>query len=185
MSKLFHVIVIVILCVAPVLAQTAAQTPAPSPLDDPAHTFHDALLDNMAGPWKLTGTIGKRPANHTVDAKWILNHQFLQIHEKDAAESNDGNSAYEAMVMIGYDNTSERYVAHWIDIFGGRFSETLGYGTRTGDAIAFIFVYPDGPFRTTFEWQPEQKQWQWRMRQKNASGQWQDFANLTLTRAAN
>lgn len=33
---------------------------------------------------------------------------------------------YEAMVFIGYDNTSERYVVHWIDVFGGRFSETLG-----------------------------------------------------------
>jgi hypothetical protein len=32
-------------------------------------------------------------------------------------------SQYEAMVFIGYDNTSERYVAHWIDIFGGRFSK--------------------------------------------------------------
>ncbi|HEY8226282.1 MAG TPA: hypothetical protein VIG25_13455 [Pyrinomonadaceae bacterium] len=35
-------------------------------------------------------------------------------------------SQYEAMVFIGYDNTSERYVAHWIDIFGGRFSKDEG-----------------------------------------------------------
>jgi hypothetical protein len=41
---------------------------------------------------------------------------------------------------------SERYVAHWIDVFGGRFSETLGYGKRAGDEIDFIFEYPDGPF---------------------------------------
>ncbi len=46
---------------------------------------------------------------------------------------------YEALVFLGYDNASERYVAHWIDVFGGRFSETLGYGTRSGDSIKFIF----------------------------------------------
>jgi hypothetical protein len=33
---------------------------------------------------------------------------------------------------------------------GGRFSETLGYGTRDGNAIRFVFEYPDGPFRTTY-----------------------------------
>ena len=57
--------------------------------------------------------------------------------------------------MIGYDHTSERYVAHWMDIYGGRFSETLGYGVRSGDQIEFVFEYPDGPFHTTFRWLPE------------------------------
>jgi hypothetical protein len=38
--------------------------------------------------------------------------------------------AYQAAVFIGFDNTSERYVAHWIDAGGGRFSETLGFGKR-------------------------------------------------------
>ena len=71
--------------------------------------------------------------------------------------------------------------ARW-DIYGGRFSETLGYGVRSGDQIEFLFEYPDGPFRTTFRWLPEKTQWQWRMRTKNSRGQWVEFANLTLTR---
>jgi hypothetical protein len=54
--------------------------------------------------------------------------------------------------MIGYDNMSERYVVHWIDVFGVRFSETLGYGKRVGNEIDFIFEYPDGPFRTNLIW---------------------------------
>jgi hypothetical protein len=83
--------------------------------------------------------------------------------------------------MIGYDNVSERYVAHWLDVYGGRFSETLGYGTRSGDQIEFVFEYPDGPFRTTFRWMADKKQWQWQMRTKNSAGKWVDFSNLTLT----
>jgi hypothetical protein len=58
---------------------------------------------------------------------------------------------------VGYDNTSERYVAHWLDVYGGRFSETLGYGRRSSDSIEFVFEYPAGPFHTTFSWKPETK----------------------------
>ena len=61
----------------------------------------------------------------------VLQRQFLRVHMKDLATPPD----YEAMIFIGYDNASERYVAHWIDVFGGRISETLGYGTRAGNRI--------------------------------------------------
>jgi hypothetical protein len=87
------------------------------------------------------------------------------------------------MVMVGYDNASERYVAHWTDVFGGRFSETLGYGKRSGNDIEFIFEYPDGPFHTTFRWNPEPQQWQWLMRGKSdKDGKWFEFGDMRLTR---
>ena len=64
---------------------------------------------------------------------------------------------------IGYDNMSERYVAHWLDVFGGRFSEPLGYGKRDGNSIRFVFEYPDGHFVNTFVWKPEHGKWQFVM----------------------
>jgi hypothetical protein len=158
-----------------------AQTPS---LDGPQHTFQDKFLSNLAGSWKMSGTIRGQSVTHNVDAQWVLNHQFLQVHEEAVTAPNSGGTSYEAIIMIGYDNASERYVAHWSDIFGGRFSETLGYGTKSGDHIEFVFEYPDGPFRTTFRWLQDKKQWQWLMRTKNAAGQWTDFSNLTLTRRA-
>ncbi len=151
-------------------------------LDGPKHIFHDPLLENMVGTWKLNGRIAGREANHTVDADWVLNHQFLRIHEKDNGASKDGAVPYEAIVMIGYDNASEHYMAHWTDIYGGRFSETLGYGTRSGNEIRFTFEYPDGPFHTTFRWKPDSSQWQWLMEGKNKQGQWTEFANVSLIR---
>jgi len=85
------------------------------------------------------------------------------------------------MVLIGYDNTSERYVVHWIDLFGGRFSETLGYGTRSGNRIKFVFEYPDGPFHNTFTWNPP-KGWVFLMENKDQTGKWKVFAEDSLRR---
>lgn len=153
-------------------------------LDGPKHVFSDALLDHMVGNWKLTGNVMGQAAEHTVSVEWVLNHQFLRIHEKDYAPASTDRVPYEAMIMVGFDNTSDRYVAHWNDVFGGRFSETLGYGTRSGDEIRFVFEYPDGPFHTTLRWNPETHQWKSLMQQKNKSGQWTEFADFTLSRAA-
>jgi hypothetical protein len=75
-----------------------------------------------------------------------LNHRFLCLEMRGTARV----PTYEAIVFIGRDNLSERYVAHWLDVSGGRWSETLGYGTKSGQAVEFVFEYPDGPFRTTF-----------------------------------
>jgi Protein of unknown function (DUF1579) len=157
---------------------TAQESP---PLDGPKRPLSDELLGQMVGNWRLAGTIMGRNAEHNVDAAWVLNHQFLRIHEQ-AADPKSSDPPYEAMVMIGYDNASDRYVAHWMDVYGGRFSETLGFGQRNGDAIEFVFEYPDGPFRTAFRWQPDQKQWLWSMRTKDRTGRWVDFSNLVLSR---
>jgi len=75
-----------------------------------------------------------------------------------------------------------RYVAHWIDAFGGRFSETLGYGTRSGNIIKFVFEYPDGPFLNTFTWNPDKKSWTFLMQQKDQNGKRPLFAEDTLVR---
>jgi len=108
-------------------AMLTAQEQAPA-LDGPKVILQDPLLDRMVGRWKVGGTIRGRNVEQAVDAQWVLNHQFLQVHEKGVADSKSANPTYEAVVMIGYDHTSERYVAHWMDIYGGRFSEPWARG---------------------------------------------------------
>ncbi len=144
--------------------------------------WHDDLVDHMAGTWKMEGQVMGRPAHHEVQAEWVLNHQFLRIHEKTAADAPAAESRYESMWFLGYDPVSERYVLHLFDVFGTRFSETLGYGSRDSDAIRFVFEYPDGPFRTVFRWLAEKDSWQWAMEQKNKEGQWTPFAELKMVR---
>ena len=159
-------------------AAGATHLPAQEPLDGRHRIFRDDLLDNLAGDWKLTRKIRGQAVENRVKAEWVLNHQFLLVQMK--GDSSPPN--YEAMVFIGYDNTSERYVAHWIDVFGGRFSETLGYGQRSGNSIKFVFEYPDGPFHNTFTWHPETKRWVFLMEHKDRAGKWGVFAEDTLRR---
>ena len=108
----------------------------------PAQTsaeWRDDLVDDLAGTWKLEGRVLGRAAHHDVQAEWVLNHQFLRIHEKTAATAPPAENRYEAIWFLGYDAISERYVLHLLDVFGGRYSEALGYGTRDGNAIRFVF----------------------------------------------
>ena len=97
-----------LLAFAPVLsAQIAAGLPPQGP-------FKDDLLDQLVGVWTLTGDVRGQPLKETVFAQWMLGHQFLMVHRKQA----DG--VHESFTYIGYDKVSERYVAHVLDNNGGR-----------------------------------------------------------------
>lgn len=149
-----------------------AQTPA---------GWQDDLVKHLAGSWKLEGKLTSSIAHHDVQAEWVFDHQFLRIQEKTAAEAPPNERRYDAIWYLGYDPISERYVLHLMDTFGGRFSETLGYGTRDGNQIKFVFEYPDGPFHNTYVWNATDDSWQWLMEQKK-DGKWTSFAGLKLTR---
>jgi uncharacterized protein DUF1579 len=163
------------------LSSVAFSQDKPAPLDGPNRTFHDELLDNLQGKWKITGIIMGQPRDMEITAEWVLNHQWLFIHERDS-KTVEGKQPYDALIYVGYDNASERYVVHWIDIFGGRFSETLGYGVRSGNSIKFTFEYPDGPFHNTFTWDAPSKTWKFYLEQKNAEGKWKMFADQTASK---
>lgn len=151
-----------------------AQTPAP---------WQDGLVDHLSGTWKVEGQVMGRDAHHEIQADWVLNHQFLRIHEKTAANAPKTEQPYEAIWFLGYDPVSEKYVLHLMDMFGARFSETLGWGWPEGNQIKFVFEYPDGPFHTTFRWNQESGTWQWLMEQKGKDGKFASFADLKLTKA--
>jgi len=145
--------------------------------------WHDDLADHMAGTWKMEGQVVGNAAHHEMRVEWVLNHQFLRLHEKTSPDAPAGERPYEAVWFLGYDTVSDRYVLHLMDVYGARFSETLGYGTRDGNQIHFVFEYPDGPFHTTFVWDPEKDTWEWLMEQKDKSGKWSQFADLKLSKA--
>ncbi len=159
------------------LALSAGPASAQSP-----NEWNDELVEHLTGTWKLEGTVMGHAAHHDIRAGWILNHQFLNIQERTAASAPEAEHRYQANWFLGYDSVSDRYVMHLIDVFGARFSETLGYGTRDGDSIRFVFEYPDGPFHTVFRWLPQSNSWRWLMEQKDKAGKWTSFADLTLTR---
>src|SRR5690242_11608014 len=108
-----------LLILAPVLAaQVVPGVPQP--------VFRDDLLDQLVGLWTFNGELRGQPVRDSVFAEWVLGHHFLMLHRKQI----DGPR--ESFLYIGYDNVSDRYVAHLLDTNGGRSSEVLGYGLRTG-----------------------------------------------------
>jgi hypothetical protein len=77
MSKTFFLLLLLVTAVFP--------QSKPEPLDGPNRPFHDDLLDNLKGHWKVTGMLVGHPGDAELDAVWVLNHQFLEIHEKGAS----------------------------------------------------------------------------------------------------
>jgi hypothetical protein len=155
------------------LAPVLAAQPGPG-VQQPV--FHDDLLEQMAGFWDLTGDVRGQPVHERMSSEWILNHQFLRVHRKQV------EGPHESLLYIGYDAVSERFVAHLMDTFGGRGSETLGYGIRSGDKIQFVFEYPSGPYHFTMSWDTKDKSWQFVLESKDKQGHWTTFSTQTLRR---
>jgi len=135
MKHSLWIVALIGLCFLPRFARSQEQAePAASVI--PKAVLHDDLLDKMVGEWRLSGKFEGQPMNHSVEMRWVLNHQFIEIHEKDLNAPKGDAVAYEAMVYVGYEPSEKRYVAHWLDVFGEG-SPTLGYGKRTESAIHF------------------------------------------------
>jgi hypothetical protein len=171
----FLAMTVVITVVA--IGSPGRQVRADDPPDGPKRIVRDEFIDNLVGDWKLTRKIRGKEVENTVKAEWVLNHQFLQVHMKDAATP----PVYEAIVLIGYGDGDKRYVAHWCDTFGGKFS-AKGFGKRTGDSIEFEFKYDDGPFFNTFTWDAKARGWSCRLENQNKDGKRSLFAEDTLRR---
>jgi ketosteroid isomerase-like protein len=172
-----------VLVTAVVLGAGLALAGAPAPLDGPHRPMDDPLLDRLAGSWRLSGTIQGAPAEQTLEASWVLNHQFLRLDYQGVGEPPAGEPRYQATVHVGRDNLSERYVVHWLDVFGGRWSETLGFGSIEGTSVTFRFEYPDGPFENTFTWDEGTGRWRFLLRSRGGDGTWSTFADLAAVPA--
>ena len=146
--------------------------------------MRDALMERMAGRWVLQGTIAGRQTTHDVDVEWVLNREYLRLHEVSREKDGQGRPAYEAIVFIGWDAASGRYACLWLDSTGGGGlkGEAIAYAKRGGDELPFLFRGADGSlFHTTFAYDRKADAWQWKMDGEDR-GKLQPFARVTLTR---
>jgi hypothetical protein len=127
--------------------------------------FHDNLLDNFVGKWTLSGTVhGQEFKNIDLNNEWVLEHQFLQIHEKGRDIVPWLGAIYESIMFIGYDHANKRYVGRLMNVFGA--DDQLSYlyfGTRNGNEIKLTGQFTDPSTGETdiekFIWMPESKSW--------------------------
>jgi len=128
----------------------------------------------------LTGTILGKQTVHDVEASWVLNHQFVQLHEVSRETTVKGAPAYEALVFLGWDEKRQKYVAHWIDVFGGGFSLRED-GLREKSSIPLVFKSEEGAFYTTFVYESGSGDWEWTM-DSEENGKTVPFARLRMAK---
>ncbi len=144
----------------------------------------DPLLDRIVGTWVLRGTIAGAETTHDVVAEWVLNHQYVRLHEVSREKDAGGRAAYEAIVFLGVDKAANGYACLWLDSTGGGGlnAQAIGHAKRGGDEIALVFRGPDGSlFHTTFVNDRAADAWRWLMDAEEGSTL-KPFARVRLTK---
>lgn len=163
----------------------AALTAAPVAASAQTTGLQDPLLNRLIGDWVLEGTIENLQVTHDVVSEWVLGHHYVRLHEVARERYATGTPAYEAIVFIGWDQSSQRYACLWLDSTGGPglLPHAIGYGVASGDSIPFLFQPPDGnPFHITFLYNRTSDTWEWHLDNEEDDGTRQPFARVTLTR---
>jgi hypothetical protein len=153
---------------------TSAQQPAPK----------DSLLDRLTGSWILQGTIAGHQTTHDIESEWVLGHEYLRLHETSREKNARGQPAYEAIIMIEWDESSSEYRCLWLDSTGGGgLSAPISRGKRGNDEIAFLFrdKDKDSGARTTFAYSKATDSWSWLIDNEDG-GKLTPFARVKLTR---
>lgn len=144
----------------------------------------DSLFPRLVGHWVLRGTIARQRTVHDVSFEWLLEHEYVQMHEVSRERSPDGTPAYEAVVLFGRDPKTGAYACLWMDNTAAAAfpPEGTGRGTVAGDSIAFLFPYTTTTsFHTTFVYHRPTDSWEWHM-DNDSSGVRKPFARVVLTR---
>ncbi len=146
-------------------------------------TLRDSLLDQMTGNWILQGKIAGQETVHDIKAEWVLNHQYVRIHEVSRQKNASGQPEYEAEVYVGWDQSTSEYICIWIDVWGGVTPQSVGRAKPNGDEIAFLFRDKSDTvvFHTTFIHSKATDTWQWVM-DNDEGGKLQPFARVKLSR---
>ncbi|HMH11916.1 MAG TPA: hypothetical protein VK578_02300 [Edaphobacter sp.] len=166
------------LAVLALLVLVAFSTSAQQP------TRKDPLLDRLAGSWILHGTIAGQQTTHDIESEWVLNHEYLRLHETSRETNTQGQPAYEAIVFIEWEESSGEYRCLWLDSTGGGgLSAEVAHGKRGNDEIAFSFGDKDkeSSVHTTFAYNKNTDTWSWLIDNENGD-KLTSFARVKLTR---
>jgi hypothetical protein len=144
----------------------------------------DPLLDRLTGNWTMQGTIAEHETTHDIEAEWVLGHEYLRLHETSRQKNAQGQPAYEAIVFIEWDESSNEYKCLWLDSTGGGgLTAPIARGKRGNDEIAFIFTDKgkDSGIHTTFVYSKGTNTWTWLIDNEH-DGKLTPFARVKLTR---
>jgi hypothetical protein len=151
---------------------------------DPATTAAMALMDKMTGQWVMTGTVSNKATTDDVDVDWVLNRQYIRIHEV-SRDNGGGGIGYEAWVYLVWDAKKGEYAVLWLDNTAAtNFApEGIGHAKPDGDRIPIVIKDADGAaIHTTFAFDLVTDSWTWAIDNVDKAGKTSPFARLMLTR---
>jgi hypothetical protein len=152
---------------------------------DAATSAAVALMDKMTGQWVMTGTVANKATTDDVDVEWVLNRQYIRLHEVSREKGDAGEIGYEAWVYLVWDVKKSEYAVLWLDNTAAtNFApEGIGHAKPDGDRIPIVIKDVDGTaIHTTFAYDRANDTWTWAIDNVDASGKATPFARLTLTR---
>lgn len=153
--------------------------------DSTDQRFHDDLLDHLAGTWHDTSVAHGSTFTSEVDARWVLNHQYLLIHLKSNEIIPWWGVQMEYYQYIGYNRNKHRYTVHGMSIEGDADeSEGFCYGYRSGNTFKTIAKFStDTSVVQYLTWQPNTKDWRIQSRPLIKGKEGEVFLDMKLTKA--
>ena len=143
------------------------------------------VLDRLEGQWLLKGNIAGKPTVHDVQAHWILHHEYLEVHEVSHEKDAQGEPAYEAKILVSWDQKTKQYACLWLDSTAGGAltSQVTCRANPSGNSIPFVFALsPTDSIHTTFAYREASDTWQWLI-DNVTNGKVSHFADVELSRA--
>ena len=104
------------------------------------------FFEGALGHWLLTGEVGGHPIEQHVIIEPELDGRYLRIQYLPST-IQPTDEPYAAVAIVGREGDTYRYSLFDAYTPG---AGPVGVGIPDGDALTFVFDYPDGPFRTTF-----------------------------------
>jgi len=149
--------------------------------------FHDELLDHLVGKWQVTSIAHNYSSTATIEAKWIMRHQHMNIHFKGNEEIPWIHGPMEFDYFIGYTHSRKRYVVHGISVFGNDDEDGFWYGSKNGNEIQLI-QRPKADMDSStskynvqrITWIPASNTWRFESREVNAGVESEPFLEMKL-----
>lgn len=136
---------------------------------DSTRRFYDDLLNNLVGKWDVSAIVHGQKFTLDREAEWVMDHQYLRIHEKSREVIPWLKVPFERTIFIGYNHQSKRYVVYELTVHGadGPFQpEGFSYGDRTGNELRMDLTKGSEVVITQrLTWEPESRSWHFQGRQ--------------------
>lgn len=132
----------------------------------------------------LTGIIDGKKVIHDIEAKRVLNGQYLQIEEVSRERDEKGNLDYNALIYMCWQEPKKEYQCLWLDNTSneGLSNGILGRAKQNGDKIEMLFKFSESfLFYTTFSFDKTTDTWLWTMDSED-NGKLESFARAKMVK---